>query len=113
MDKDNRIDDQLDQIFNTIDDFCLEGKFEEVDIILDQVDVDNCLLGLLIGYLTITLPFIKDWHIENTGHTSKARERFFFKVLNRLKKDKESKERIVNLLTGLGLEYYKAEALVV
>ena len=100
------VDDWLDEIFDEIDDLCQVGKFEKVDYILNNVDVSKCPTTILIGYLTITLPFIKEWHIKNTNHISTAREAFFNKVLDKLHQSNESEERIGRLLNGLGLKYY-------
>lgn len=47
------INSQLDQIYDTIDELLLEGKFSEIDRILEQVDT-RIDLNLLLGYLTAT-----------------------------------------------------------
>lgn len=49
------INSQLDQIYDTIDELLLEGKFSEIDRILEQVDT-RIDLNLLLGYLTATYP---------------------------------------------------------
>jgi hypothetical protein len=100
------IDRWIDLVYDEIDDLCLDGKFDKVDAVLDKVDVETYPLSILIGYLTISLPFIKEGHIKNTGHVSEARENLFFKILEKLMNSNESDTRIGRLLGGLGLEYY-------
>jgi hypothetical protein len=49
------IDDQLDYIFQTIDELLLDGKFDEVDtIIIKFIDDNDFSLDLYVGFLTIT-----------------------------------------------------------
>ncbi len=47
------IDDEIDRIFNTIDDLLLKGEFDLVNQTLIWADVDMPLV-LAIAYLTIT-----------------------------------------------------------
>jgi hypothetical protein len=49
------IDNQLDQIYDTIDDLLLNSKFSEVDCILERLEI-KIDLDLLLGYLTATYP---------------------------------------------------------
>jgi hypothetical protein len=49
------IDSQLDKIYSTIDILLIQGKFEEVNRILEQ-NKNNKSIDLLLGYLTITFP---------------------------------------------------------
>jgi len=80
--------------------------------LLDKVNVKDTPLSILIGYLTISLPFIQEWTIlqgdsvHQSGYVSKAREQLFFRILDKLREDGESERRITRLMGGLGLEYY-------
>ena len=84
---------QLDRIYDEIDDFVLDGKFEEVDKILEKVDVDKEEITILIGYLTITL--VPKRHLY-------ARSELYRKIFHRLVyKDKVNPDRLYGLLSGL------------
>ena len=48
------LDTELDIIFHGVDDYCLEGKFKTVDLILSQVDVEAWPTTVLVGFLSIT-----------------------------------------------------------
>lgn len=48
------IDQRLDEIFNELDGLLFEGRYEEVDEILSNVNVNVEPLAVLVGYLTIT-----------------------------------------------------------
>ena len=106
------LDRWIDLVFNEIDDLFIDGKYEEIDAILEKVNVKDTPLTILVGYLTITLPFIQEWtilqgdRVHKSGYVSKAREQLFFKILDRLREDGESERRITRLMGGLGLEYY-------
>lgn len=103
------IDNYIDKIFNKIDNLLRDNKFDEIDLILDHIEVDKYPIVILIAYLCITNPFIQEWHIKSTGHISESRKKFFFRVLEKLKKDGESEVRIDRLLNGQGLKYYSKE----
>lgn len=49
------IDDEIDIIFNSINDLYWKQEFGTIDLILSQAD-PTMDLGLLVGFLTITLP---------------------------------------------------------
>ncbi len=49
-------EETLDYIFDTFDDLLLAGRFSEVDLILDDIEVDTVPDVFLIGVLTITRP---------------------------------------------------------
>ena len=106
------LDRWIDLVFNEIDDLLIYGKYEDVDALLDKVDVQATPLTILVGYLTITLPFIQEWtilhgdRVHKSGYISKSREDLFFRVLAKMMNDGESDIRIGRLLGGLGLEYY-------
>jgi len=101
------IEKQIDIIYSQIDSLLRAGEFSKVDDILAEVDVENKPVSILIGYLTISCPFMWDWHIKNTGHISKAREDLFNRIHDKLKKDEVEPNRIRRLLSGLGYEFYK------
>lgn len=49
------LDDQLDYIFQTIDELLLSGEFDEVDTnIVEFIDDNDFSLNLYVGFLTIT-----------------------------------------------------------
>lgn len=54
------INEQLDSIFDEIDDLLLAEDFEGVELILRGVDILNTDTTLLLGYLTITLVAAED-----------------------------------------------------
>ena len=85
---------RLDAIFDTIDDLCLAGKFDEVDNVLKNVDIQNEPTTLLIGYLTITL-------MAHKGNKLNCRTLFYDKVEEELRRRGETEKRIKNLLVGL------------
>jgi hypothetical protein len=68
----------LDFIYDTLDDWLLQGEGKKVDQVLDQVDVDTCEHVYLIGYLTIT----GNWRSHLT-----ARTRFYERVKERIERD--------------------------
>jgi hypothetical protein len=47
------LDDEIDIIYDHIDDLMLEGKFKQIDLILSQVSIELDVV-LLIGFLCIT-----------------------------------------------------------
>jgi len=80
----------LDYIYDTLDDWMLEGNGTAVDEVLDRVDVDSCELVYLIGYLTIT----GQWK-----HKLTKRDEFYNRVRSRVLQ--EEPERVIPLLQGL------------
>lgn len=52
-----KCNDILDHMYDTIDDMLIDGKFEEVDDLLNRVNVEQLSITLMLGYLTITLPW--------------------------------------------------------
>lgn len=82
------VDAQVDRIFDEVDDLFLEGLFEDVDYILENLDVPKTPTVLLVAYLSITLA-AKD--------ELKKRVEFFQKVKTEL----EVRENRPNLLKGL------------
>jgi hypothetical protein len=91
--KEISIEKRLDDIFDKIDDLALEGKFEEIDNILDKVDVDGePEYSILLGYLTITFA---------PAHELKRRCNLYDRILNRFQNDNMSDERIKSLIGGL------------
>ena len=76
----------LDFIYDTIDDWLLEGKEDEVNQVLERVNIDSCANTYLIGYLTIT-----------RGKSLTSRPQFFQQVKEKLQRE----GRALTLLRGL------------
>lgn len=93
------IDKWIDKIYQEIDGLLLNGKFDEIDVILDNLNIDDFPTSILISYLTITLPIMK---------RSTSREHLFNRILDKFQSDPTTKDRIRRLLGGLGLEDYKS-----
>jgi len=82
----------LDIIFNEVDDRLCDGKFDEVNEILQVVDIEDTSVRLLIGYLTITLAAHKKLPYRPT---------FFQRCKTEFEKRPESQNRINGLTQGL------------
>jgi len=54
LEKVNDVHVALDLVFNKIDALFTEGKFKEVDDILDAIDLSRLSTSLMRGFLTIT-----------------------------------------------------------
>ena len=48
------IDDELDKIFDKVDMLCTDGKFEELDALIQDVEPRAIGTDLTVGWLTIT-----------------------------------------------------------
>lgn len=48
------IDDELDKIFDKVDMLCEDGKFEELDALIQDVEPRSIGTDLTVGWLTIT-----------------------------------------------------------
>lgn len=84
---------KLDSIFNIVDDLCLENRFEEVDSILKNVDINNSSTSELLSYLTITKVYKK---------YLRYRDKFYSDIFKKFVKiDDFSSEKIFSLLEGL------------
>lgn len=85
-----RRDEALDLIFSTIDDMHIDGKFAEVDKILQIIDVERFSITILLGFLTITSSARK--HLkERAGLCRRVRAEL----------TKRNTENIEELLNGL------------
>lgn len=82
-------DEILDDLYDLIDSMMREGRFDEIDEMLEAVSVNDCSINFLLGILTATLP--GDAHL-------KRRAQFFDDVKTTLIDRKEYEDR---LLAGL------------
>ena len=87
------IDGQIDVIFKKVDELCWEGKWDEIDEMLENVDVKNEPLSILISYLSITLCI---------SEKLKKRKEFYRKTFHRIVyAENATPHRIYRLLSGL------------
>ena len=85
-------DEEIDNVYRTIDEMFNAGKFSEVEDLLDNVVVHKVSITLGLGYLTITLMPL--------GRTNDARQRLVKRLRDHLT-NVETPERIEALLRGL------------
>jgi len=85
------IDDQIDEIFDKVDDLFLAGKFAEADALLPGVDPAALDASLIVAWLTITMA-ARD-KLKNRGDLVKRARAHFEKI--------EPADRVDNLFRGL------------
>lgn len=86
----NEINASLDLLYNTIDDWCLDGEFRKVDDLMYEMDIEKFPDYILIGVLAITFPFYSQLELR----------RFFYgKVFMEFKLRKI--DNVKELLNGL------------
>ncbi len=65
---------QLNYLYNTLDDWLLAGQLMKVDEVLACVDINTTNYAVLIGFLTVTLPW-KSRLTTRTAFLEKVRSR--------------------------------------
>lgn len=85
------IDNVIDQIFDVVDKACLDGKFDIVEKLLEEVDVDETCITHLLSWLTISRAAYANGEIPYY-------ETFYEKVFCKIK---EGAENTSLLLVGL------------
>jgi hypothetical protein len=88
MAKTASVNKTLDFMFDTIDDWLLEGEQEKAEQVLDEIDVNKYRYDYLVGFLVITLV----WPLKN-------RPKFARLVEERIRR--EEPERVDKILQGL------------
>lgn len=88
-------DDQLDYIFNNLDDYCIKKEFDTVDEILKNLDVKKYNELILLCILTAIFPY---------GNRVGYKLTFFNNVKEYLS-TKYDEEELKQILHGLDQEY--------
>jgi len=90
--KNKHIDDQLDVIFNTIDDLIIDGKYSEINNMLWKLHGNDFNGDCMVGILTITF---------RVKHKLPYRSIVYQKTRKKLKKELISEDKINKILKGL------------
>jgi len=84
------IDQRLDEIYGKLDRLLFDGRYEETDEVLSDLNVNVEPIVILVGYLTVTFQW-KDVLLERTPLMHAIRERV----------EHELPERAEGILGGL------------